>query len=177
MGGKVRDLSPGAAMGQLGEFGSVFGIAEAADEIPSSTPDNRRLHWDSFELKSYDWTVKISEFFLELTTIDQFAFEVLFHWEVESPIAAANDHDWLDDVHFDFTVYTQSGAKITSFSYEWRRKCFRYLHEVPGIRYTSEVAWPVRNLGYQEGAGVRSGYHRLRVTGCGPMPPGGTRSG
>lgn len=172
MGGK---LSPGAAMGQPGEFGPVFAtMAKAADEMPSSTADRERLHAEPFELKSYDWTVKLSDIFIELTTVDEFTFEVLFHWEVYSPIAANQDRpDWLDDVHFDFTIFTQSGANITSFSYEWRRLCFRYLHEKPGVRYASEVAWPVRNVH----SGVCTGRHRLRVTGCGPMPPGGTEAG
>lgn len=165
----IINLKKGEIIGNENEFGSVHPQVNQVNPSIESVQgdDRRRLYFNDITMKSYDWTCYMREILIELQEVDQFRFKAMFHWIVETPVAAAQDHlDWADDVTIDFTLYTSSGAFITSFTHYYRRGCGRYLHEVPDVFYTSQVAHPIINLGSQVGAAKIGGSFRLRVTAC-----------
>lgn len=157
----------GKSVGDPDGLGSFFVESPGLNDGTKGAANVRVVFNTPVLLRSYDWTTTLSEIYLDLTTIDEFRFSCLFHFVVDTPVAAAQDHPkWNDDVTLVFSFYTNSGAFITSVTYMFRRGCGRYLHEVPAQQFASQVAWPIKNLGSQKGSVVLGGTFRLRVTAC-----------
>lgn len=103
-------------LGSMYQPGSTLGGVKGADQ--------RRLYFGDVEMKCYDWTCYMREIYVDLNELDEHRFTALFHWVVETPVHAATDHpEWKDDVTVVFTLYTNSGAFITSFVHYFRRGC------------------------------------------------------
>lgn len=162
MGDTVNSqFKSGESLGMEGEISFLVGME--ADAKVRTEGLKKIYYWSNDWLfTSYAWTTTVSEVRIEVEEVSEFTVKVLFHWVIDTPVAAANDHNWPDDMVFVFDLYNPTEAHVMNLSHQLRRGCGRYVYEVPNVLFSSRVAWPLKNTAKVIGGGS----HKWRVTAC-----------